>query len=87
MMRNLNTYCWILALDGQLVDVAVHFLWSNRTLNSRLATIITRDGEGHGDNTNHSMNHSFTGLTRNIYGKYKQVVVFLNLDLIYLSCY
>jgi len=83
-MRNLNTYCWILALDGQLVDVAVHFLWSNRTLNSRLATIVNRDWEGDGDACDHSMNDSFTGLTRNSYGKYKQVVVFpkLRLELI-----
>lgn len=84
-MKNLNTYSWILALDGQLVDVAVHFLWNNRTLNSTLATIINRDGEGHGDTSDHSMNHSFTGLTCNTYGKCKQVVISLNLDLIYLS--
>lgn len=66
-----GTYCRILALDGQLVDVAVCFLWSNRTRNSTLATILNRDGEWYGDASDHSMNHSFTGLTSNIYGKYK----------------
>lgn len=58
--------CWVLALDRQLVDVAVNIFFLNRALDSTLATIFNWDWERNGHFSNHSMYDSFTGLTRNI---------------------
>lgn len=62
-------YSWILRLHWQRVDIMVALLDVDGTLDSRLAAILQRNGEGYGDSSYDTMNHCLTLLALHSYKK------------------